>query len=346
MQTGFVSRWIAVRYGCLRQRQAGQAAVGDQARADASNPEDGAIEPTEASAATPTEGAAVASVQVQATVPPDGRSGTAEVSSVTRLGRLYSHLGRCPIWWVFAVFVIALLPGLPGALLTGLFDAYHGLAQAVRSSFSSVEQVRITVQSPSVQTRERLLNDRFEQVAWTDMLLKHTMQLTPQGDALGTPRPAASGEKAEVAADGKLPPAAKSEPPADEKKRAELGVTSTKRSDVSQYGSERTDWFKLMRGFRDIVRSERFDAMLDDRHDLDGNTLYNLTFNTTLIPTPGARRFAAVRVLLTHDPSDIPHRIVTDDQPARTRNAPNPKEEPPTGTAAQRWPGEDEAMLG
>ena len=62
-----------------------------------------------------------------------------------------------------------------------------------------------------------------------------------------------------------------------------------------------------MRGFRDLVRAERLDAMLDDRHDMDGNTLYNLTFDTTIIPDPGVRGFAGIRVLLSDNPDDL-HR--------------------------------------
>jgi hypothetical protein len=78
---------------------------------------------------------------------------------------------------------------------------------------------------------------------------------------------------------------------------------------LTQVGGEQAAWFERMLGVRDRIRLERADAMLDDRHDMDDDTLYNLTFAATIVPEPGTRGYAAIEVLLTGDPGDLHPKV-------------------------------------
>ncbi len=154
------------------------------------------------------------------------------------------------------------------------------------------DRIAITVASPTVHTRERLLNDRFEQVSWLD----RELDLTNPPKASGpTPDPVAAATKAG------------SETPMDQNSFAAgpLSATSRLNSQLRYGAGDPRQLFEMMNGFRDVLRAERARAMLDDRHDVDNSTLDLFSFDATVMPRDNARGYAAVEVVLTREPGDL-----------------------------------------
>lgn len=161
--------------------------------------------------------------------------------------------------------------------------------------------VAITVDSPSVHTRERLLNDRFEQVAWITDQLDLTRRITPpdprsKGAGAEKSEKVASSERTDTKPTG-----------ATEGSPLRVQVTREERVDIV-YGSDDDPrrWFDRLNGYRDVLRGERARAMLDDRHDMDGNTLYLLSFDTTVMSGSKSHGAAAVEAVVTREPGDLP----------------------------------------
>jgi hypothetical protein len=141
---------------------------------------------------------------------------------------------------------------------------------------------RVTVASPAVYSRERLLNDRFEQVAWLDRLLRESESLPNQ--LTHAPAPGAT-----------TPPS----PPTSGTTTAEASGLARQRA-VTQAWTPRHS-FEFVNSYRDVLRAERAREMLDDGHDMDAGTLHLLSFDTTVAAREGARGFAAVEAVLTRD---------------------------------------------
>lgn len=153
---------------------------------------------------------------------------------------------------------------------------------------------RITVDVPSIHTRERLINDRNEQVAWIEEQLRRTIE------SVGVP-PAG-------------PAASPSEKPAADAVKG-LGLRSdTTASTIVQ--DRALDQFKEMNAFREAMRLERAHAMLDDRHDLDGNTLYFMSFDAAVLPSRRARGYGAISAWLFRPPETDTWKV--DNKEAKT----------------------------
>jgi len=154
----------------------------------------------------------------------------------------------------------------------------------------------IFVESPEVYTRQRLVNDRYLQDAW----------LRAQLEEINRPE-AAWLEQAQV-----------------EMKHAILGVLagneatgSSRRnggkSDVVSVGisdkvlEELTEIpfetrFRLQAEARDKVRQLILENALDDRHDLSGNTVFGLKFDTSIMPGSDTRLNPTVIVQMKDNP--------------------------------------------
>ncbi|MEJ2310456.1 MAG: hypothetical protein P8Z78_14235, partial [Gammaproteobacteria bacterium] len=143
---------------------------------------------------------------------------------------------------------------------------------------------RIYVDSPEVYTRERLVNDRYDQGYWLREQLKkldHPEELhLVVGESVRAAR-AGAGD-----AEGGNP---------DNLKDAEPEATTAPRR--LPYEQQ----LRVASGIRDMLRQQILENMLDDRHDLTGNTVYGLKFDTTVVPGNNTRRRAFVHVSLTID---------------------------------------------
>ncbi|MDF2235342.1 hypothetical protein P2H44_22515 [Albimonas sp. CAU 1670] len=135
----------------------------------------------------------------------------------------------------------------------------------------------IYVDSPEVYTRERLVNDRYDQDHWLRNQLQ-ALDLDPTliarmiGESL-TMDARAPAQAQGAAAGGPAP----------------AGEVSLRELDFS-------DKFTIISGVRDRIRQMILENMLDDRHDLLGNTMYGFKFDTTVLPGANTVDRAFVRV--------------------------------------------------
>ena len=142
----------------------------------------------------------------------------------------------------------------------------------------------IFVDSPEVYTRERLVNDRFQQDSWL------RDQLDPEELVFGTQgvRSVETSSKTQIEA-------------------SNIGEAASPEdsfsSDADPTGLEKTgiqaspiDTFRDELSYREEVRTEIIENQLDDRHDISGNTLYRLKFDATVIPQFDTSAYAMIEV--------------------------------------------------
>ncbi len=198
-----------------------------------------------------------------------------------------------------AIMVLVFARDLPAKLLENSLWLGHTVGHSIAGP---EHYIAVAVSLPSVQTRERLINDRFEQVAWTDRLLKASMrQLPPAWSESG------KQDHSEPSRDtsAKISPDVKSDKKDKSDDGASLSGSNSSERNLVQIGGEQAAWFERMLGVRDRIRLERADAMLDDRHDMDDDTLYNLTFSASVVPESNTHGYGVVEVLLTRQPDDL-----------------------------------------
>jgi len=138
----------------------------------------------------------------------------------------------------------------------------------------------IYVDSPEVYTRERLVNDRYDQDWWLRKQLGLLDRL--QSSELIAQRTRSSVTGTLGSTDGETAP-----PPLPDGE-AGAGLTFEQR-------------FRVLTGIRDMIRQQILENMLDDRHDLTGNSVYGLKFDTTVIPGSNTRQRAYVTIQLRPD---------------------------------------------
>jgi hypothetical protein len=162
------------------------------------------------------------------------------------------------------------------------------LAWSIRAGGLRVTETygEIYVDSPEVYTRERLLNDRFAQDEWL------TQRLDPQDATFGVQGTRSRAEGRAVSFQSALGvPSATPAASASASPPAPIGSGAVPR--VSPI-----DEFRDRLAYREEVRSEIIENQLDDRHDIEGSTLYRFKFDVTLIPGPDTTAQAVVAVRL------------------------------------------------
>ena len=137
----------------------------------------------------------------------------------------------------------------------------------------------IRVDQPEIYTRERLVNDRFEQDDWlrnrlamadklafdaTVNVLEDRSKVLNSATSLGETQSVMDGGAPSDA--GALPATAK----------------------------DPIDDFRDRLAYREEVRTEIIENQLDDSHDIAGNTLYQLKFDATVVPHENVAAFAMV----------------------------------------------------
>lgn len=173
------------------------------------------------------------------------------------------------------------------------------------------DTARITVEIPAIHTRERLINDRNEQVAWIEEELKRTLDQSPF-----PPDPQAGKTPERSPAPGGQATATESGP----------GQLRSEWSSGVNLADRPLDRFKELNAFREVVRTERAHAMLDDRHDLDGNTLYFLSFDATVLPGRKSRGYAVVSAWLSQPPEAWLPRLSSPEKWFSSPPAPDPSQ--------------------
>lgn len=167
---------------------------------------------------------------------------------------------------------------------------------------------KIIVDSPEVYSRERLVNDRFNQNEWLEdqlILLEEESLFWPSamietsaanslkmGLDIGSKNP--ENENNPTGGNSRKPP---------NKKGAENpnnGNNGQEKKPETFPRSSPIDLFRIKKAFRNEIRNELLENQLDDRHDLDGNTLYRLKFDASVIPEGDTDSFAIVMVEISH----------------------------------------------
>ncbi|QQO56506.1 MAG: hypothetical protein N838_27220 [Thiohalocapsa sp. PB-PSB1] len=146
----------------------------------------------------------------------------------------------------------------------------------------------IYVDSPEVYTRERLVNDRYDQDWWLREQLHHLDKTFREGSSASFLQRSEQQETdvaATLAPDGAAPESDAAQPASS---AAEPPLTFEQR-------------FRIVAGIRDQLRQQILENMLDDRHDLTGNSVFGLKFDTTVIPGGNTRERAFVDVVLVRE---------------------------------------------
>ena len=139
----------------------------------------------------------------------------------------------------------------------------------------------IYIDAPQVYTRERLVNDRFpRESAWLERMLERTenapmTELPSRRQASGSGSRVffGEGEHTGQANDGEMKP-------------------------LHRTGLEAIQAFNRRSVLRERIRVAQMDTMLDDAHDLDGNTLYRFNFSATAIPNIGRLQYPGSAVFV------------------------------------------------
>lgn len=171
------------------------------------------------------------------------------------------------------------------------------------ASFNKGDGGIVIVDSPEVYSRERLINDRFRQVSWLEKELNDAdnqffgnqaisdlRQIWGLEAKVGNSGSVDGGAENNAASDGQGMPAAAGRI-ADEDK-----IDKARDSNLSVTPSER---FRDVLAYREEIRTEMMETLLDDRHDIKGNTLYRLKFDTTVLPEENTEKLVVIQVMLS-----------------------------------------------
>ena len=181
----------------------------------------------------------------------------------------------------------------------------------------------IFVDTPEVFTRERIISDRLSQHSWLqsqldksdDPLLFNFQGLKQQSTAqfLGILAEVSAEKTLIDPARGKAafgggtiptPPEVGKPKPGDQSQSSAgtegpnppLNVPSPASIAPTQARVTPIDNFRDMLAYREEIRTEMIETQLDDRHDLQGNTLYRFKFDATIVPEHDTSAWAIIRV--------------------------------------------------
>src|SRR5687767_237408 len=148
---------------------------------------------------------------------------------------------------------------------------------------------RILVDTPEIYTRERLVDDRFQQEAWL------ARQLAPKegvhsGESFLTDD---RGVGLKVGGAGGGSSTSTPTPASDQKGEGRSETTKQPEAGAAPRDSSRARLLAEM-DYRELVRNLTIENQLDDRHDLNGNSLYKLKFDASVLP--GAHTQASAQI--------------------------------------------------
>lgn len=168
---------------------------------------------------------------------------------------------------------------LLGILAIAIFVAPILYLAFFRGDTIDVTFGHIHVDSPTVYTRERLVNDRFVEDAWlrTQLESSNIQEFKAEfvGRTVHSKRLATTGG-----------PPSQSPPPASTTPEKTAAQAEGANEAAGETGLRLTpiDRLNAELHYREQIRNLIIENQLDDRHDLKGNTLYRLRFPATIIP--------------------------------------------------------------
>lgn len=152
----------------------------------------------------------------------------------------------------------------------------------------------ILVDEPQVYTRERLVNDRLREATWLQDLLFGTPALAAQQQFGGAHVSISDDQVFEARISRKA--LGQSEQPAGGTEKADhvAGGSSPADTTPNRPSSAPVDRFIDEERYRTLIRSALMATQLDDQHDIQGNTLYRLSFGVSMLPSSNSRSVAVV----------------------------------------------------
>ena len=198
-------------------------------------------------------------------------------------------------FWIYVRHIaLALVLLIAAAFLLGLAAPF--ISDSVRRIAAEFDTGRgrsglIYVESPEVYTRQRLVNDRYLQDAW----LRGKLEQIEDPNTAWVDTVRLSRRDAGVSlADGDGAGTGAADETLD-------GLADIRLSFETQ--------FKLQANARDEIRQMILENALDDRHDLTGNTVYGLKFDTSVLPGSRTRESPAIIVNMEANPLDNLNRV-------------------------------------
>ncbi|MEP2642417.1 hypothetical protein [Roseobacter sp.] len=132
----------------------------------------------------------------------------------------------------------------------------------------------LSIEPPQLYTRERLVNDRFRQANWLEQQLAKTKNGTPLAPTSYDTRAQSTWiTTADPQSDANTTPA--TAPPTSALQQLDAAAK-----------------------MRLQLRTDLMDTLLDDGHDLEGNTLYRLNFDAVVMPLIGRRSYPGTAMFI------------------------------------------------
>jgi hypothetical protein len=194
--------------------------------------------------------------------------------------------------------VVATIVGLSIAIPWALY--YSGESPSERETYG-----RILVDSPEIYTRERMVNDRYDQEFW----LRNSLEALDEASA-HQPRSTRSFSKQKSNQLQMITTLSVNPITADDNWTGDPNQPAVKRSKdnlqnqgmPSQLGF--IDDFRIRESYREEIRNRIIENQLDDRHDLGGSTLYRMKFDISIIPGSNTSAWGQASIKISNSIDD------------------------------------------
>jgi hypothetical protein len=155
---------------------------------------------------------------------------------------------------------------------------------------------RISISSPEVFTRERLVNDRYEQDAWLKTELGKDISCRPTTTDVQKRHKTAKSTLQLPKVPAQQKTHSKDSPQTTSQQVAEAKDPQNADLSAGDVSASNLDCLEAAMDYRDQLRSLRIENQLDDRHDLNGASLFRLKFDIAVVPGKSTTAIARVEV--------------------------------------------------
>jgi hypothetical protein len=182
--------------------------------------------------------------------------------------------------------------------LAGTIESFR-YRYEIQTFFDNGRDGSIIVNSPTVYTRQRLVNDRLDQARWLRTQLEFTEEKREaEFKSIDAVRQVSTTTRATINGPRQV------DSPNGVNDTKSSGSDPKKSNDGIEIDATTMAMFRAKNAYREEVRSEITQTELDDRHDIKGNTIYRLTFDASVIAGTNKEAVAAIVIRLGHDPTN------------------------------------------
>lgn len=164
----------------------------------------------------------------------------------------------------------------------------------------------IFIHGPQIYTRERLVNDRYQEDSWLNAMLDESAHVSfgyAQTNQTSTRDQRSIGGTLSSGPTAAQPTNILGANPQQSQANSQQESGSPK-TGMPEVQAPATYQLQARRAYRERIRSMLVENQLDDRHDLHGNTLYRLHFDATILPSERSRSAARIEITFNR-PSDL-----------------------------------------